>query len=86
MAAGARHLAVNLARHSPVPLRLEPIQANEDSTTPMSFAISVGVRRNEPELLARINRALDADAPQIRQLLHRYGVPLASADPPHSAP
>jgi hypothetical protein len=41
----------------------------------MSFPIAVGIRRNEPELLESINRALRDDAPAINRLLQTYGVP-----------
>jgi mxaJ protein len=68
-------LAGYYARHSPMPLRLEPIAATPGSVVPMSFAISVGVRRNDPQLLARINAALRGNSAQIERLLKAYGVP-----------
>jgi mxaJ protein len=74
-------LAGFYARHSRTPLRLQPILADAGSKAPMSFAISVGVRRNEPELLARINQALIREAPRIRRLLQQYGVPRAPQEP-----
>lgn len=70
-------LAGFYARHSRVPLRLEPIVAGPADTGGMTFAIAVGVRRDEPQLLVRINGALRAQAPAIRQLLQSYGVPLS---------
>lgn len=69
-------LAGFYARHSRVPLRLEPIVGGDrDRATAMSFPIAVGVRREEPQLLERINRMLIAKAPRIQSLLHSYGVP-----------
>lgn len=69
-------LAGFYAQHSRVPLRLERIVATErDTATPMSFPIAVGVRRDEPQLLARINRTLTAEAPKVQSLLRAYGVP-----------
>jgi mxaJ protein len=71
-------LAGFYAKHAHVPLRLEPIQPGERDTAPMSFAIAVGLRRNEPELLDRINRALRDEAPAIQHLLQSYGIPMAA--------
>ncbi|HEX3835913.1 MAG TPA: quinoprotein dehydrogenase-associated putative ABC transporter substrate-binding protein [Steroidobacteraceae bacterium] len=78
-------LAGYYARHCATPLRLEPIASEAASAAPMSFAIAVGVRRNEPQLRARINDLLQRDRTQIQHLLHQYGVPLVN-DAPHSAP
>lgn len=72
-------LAGYYARHSREPLRLEPVTPDDDRSSPMSFAISVGVRRNEPELLTQINRALLVEAPAIQRLLRAYGVPISAA-------
>lgn len=77
-------LAGFYARHSAKPLRLEPIAADDPATVPMSFAVAVGVRRNDPQLLAKINAALRSDAPRIEHLLQSYNVPViprAGADP-----
>jgi mxaJ protein len=77
-------LAGFYAKHSHTPMRIEPIATADKSPEPMRFAIAVGVRRNEPALLARINQALAADAPQIRRLLDHYGVPvIPQAAPSH---
>lgn len=73
-------LAGYYARHSRLPLRLEPISTDAGSPSPMSFAIAVGVRRNEPQLLGQINDVLRRDAPQIQRLLQRYGVPLLTSE------
>lgn len=72
-------LAGFYALHSRAPLRLEPIAPDAASPSPMSFAIAVGVRRDEPQLLARINDALHREAPRIRQLLKAFGVPLVDS-------
>ena len=71
-------LAGFYARHSHLPLRLEPILPGAQDTAPMSFPIAVGIRRNEPELRDRINRALRDEAPAIQRLLQSYGVPLTA--------
>ncbi|HEV2702276.1 MAG TPA: quinoprotein dehydrogenase-associated putative ABC transporter substrate-binding protein [Steroidobacteraceae bacterium] len=69
-------LAGFYAEHSAVPLRLQPITDGGGAGEPMAFSISVGVRRGDPELLAKINEVLHEQAPAIRSLLRRYGVPL----------
>ena len=69
-------LAGYYAKKSSVPLRIEPIATDAQSPEPMSFSISVGVRRDEPQLLEQINAALHATQPAIRRLLESYGVPL----------
>jgi mxaJ protein len=79
-------LAGFYAKHSPAGLRLEPISATAPGSPPMSFAISVGVRRNEPQLLAQINDALHRHGPEIQRLLRQYGVPLLANDATHSDP
>jgi len=79
-------LAGFYARHSCVALRLQPIEAPATGE-PMSYDIAVGVRRDEPKLLARINAALREQAPQIAQLLRRFGVPeLPATRLPQAAP
>jgi mxaJ protein len=69
-------LAGFYARNSRKALRIEPIPSDDKSPEPMTFAISVGVRRDEPQLLEQINSALRAAQPQIQRLLQAYGVPL----------
>jgi len=41
----------------------------------MTYDVSVGVRRQEPELKAQVQAILDREAPAIRDLLQSYGVP-----------
>ena len=61
------------------PLRLQPIVPAQDGGWPMTFDISVGVRRNEPELLQQIDAALAAEQPAIRELLREFSVPQVDA-------
>lgn len=68
-------LAGYYVRHSRVPLRMEPVTPAWDEAMPMTFAISVGVRKDEPALLAAINAVLSEQAPQIQALLRTYQVP-----------
>jgi mxaJ protein len=79
-------LAGFYALHSPTPLHLQPIRPDPADPSPMSFSIAVGVRRDEPQLLAQINRALRLEAAQIQQLLIRYAVPQVGNEAAYSAP
>lgn len=68
------------AGRSPVPLRLEPVTPwLDDAQWPMVYEISMGVRKDEPELKAAIDRLLTREAAAIRRILDGYGVPDAEA-------
>ena len=71
-------LAGFFAARSPVPLRLQPVLPQSDQGWPMTYAVSVGVRRDEPELLERINASLAIERAAIKQLLRQYRVPAPS--------
>jgi mxaJ protein len=64
------------AHRSRVPLRLDAVTPASDPRWPMSFDISMGVRRGDRELLDRINATLERDRPAIEAILERYHVPL----------
>jgi mxaJ protein len=68
-------LAGAYAKHSALPLLLEPIVPDARDPEPMRFAIAVGLRRDAPELLERINHALLQEHLRIQRLLLRYGIP-----------
>lgn len=69
--AGAR------ARQSPVPLRVDLITPWLDQNRwPLAFDISVGVRKEDPALLAQIDAALQRRRAEVRGILAGYGVPL----------
>jgi mxaJ protein len=60
-------------------LRVEPVTPEVDAAVlPMTFDISMGVRRDEPELQGRINGLLEADRSAIEVILHEFHVPLVS--------
>ena len=63
------------ATRSPVPLRLQPVEPQSDHGWPMSYEVSVGVRRGEGDLLARVNAVLKVENPEIERLLKAYRVP-----------
>jgi mxaJ protein len=73
-------LAGYFGGRSAVPLRLEPVTPEVDATVlPMTFAISMGVRRDEPELQGRINGLLQSEKPAIDAILRQFHVPLIPA-------
>lgn len=65
------------SRQNP-PLIVTPIAAKLTDRIPMSFDISMGVRKSDPDLGEAVQRALDDLAPQIATILKAYGVPLAA--------
>jgi mxaJ protein len=70
-------LAGYFAARSPVPLRLEPVTPwMADMQWPMQFDISVGVQKNNQQLLKQIDRVLARRSAEIRELLDSYQVPL----------
>jgi mxaJ protein len=70
-------LAGYFAAHSAVPLRLEHLTpVLDDATWPMTFGISVGVNRRNPELLAELERILDEEQRAIDAILSTYAVPI----------
>lgn len=69
-------LAGYFAARSPTPLRLEPVTPAGDARWPMVFDISMGVRRGDAELLARVNETLRREGTRIDEILRSYRVPL----------
>lgn len=63
------------ARH---PLRLAPVKPWLDTPQfPMVFDVSMGVKKDNAELRAQLDEALERRRPQIQRLLAEYHVPLA---------
>jgi len=74
-------LAGYFVRHSTVPLRLEKVTPWLDGAQwPMTYDISMGVRRDEPALRARVEDVLEREAPAIAAILGDYGVPVERND------
>jgi mxaJ protein len=69
-------LAGYFAAHSAVPLRLEHVTPVLDATWPMTYGISVGVNRRNPEFLTEVQRILDKEQPAIDAILSTYVVPV----------
>ncbi|HEX6059526.1 MAG TPA: substrate-binding domain-containing protein [Gemmatimonadaceae bacterium] len=64
------------ARRSDVPLVVEPVRPQIDIPfLPMVFDIAMGVRRDDPGLLAELDRVILARRAAIDSLLAEYGVP-----------
>ena len=57
------------------PLTLTPLQGGEGGI-PFTFAMSVGVRKNEKELKTRLEASLDRQQAEVQKILTEYGVPL----------
>lgn len=73
-------LAGYFAARAAHPLRLTPVQPWLDGPQwPMAFDISMGVRRDDPDLLNKLNGVLERRAPEIRSLLAAYRVPVVKS-------
>ncbi len=71
-------LAGYFARDSKVPLRLEPVTPwLDDAQWPMVYDVSMGVRKDEPELRALIEHVLTTRKQDIDRILANYAVPPA---------
>lgn len=74
-------LAGYFAKRSPVPLRLEKVTPWLDGAQwPMTYDISMGVRRTEPELQRQVEAILEREQPAIRAILAAYAIPLDAAE------
>jgi mxaJ protein len=72
-------LAGYFAQQSGGRFDLVPVDARGDARLPFTFDMSMGVRRNDPELAAALDRVLVRRAAEIHRILADYGVPLASS-------
>lgn len=69
-------LAGFFAKSAPVPLRLERVTPWLDGAQwPMTYDISMGVRRDEPALQAQVEQVLEREQPMIRKILADYNIP-----------
>jgi mxaJ protein len=59
------------------PIELVPLQ--DETGVPLSFNISMGVKKGDRELKSRLDAAIDRRQADIRAILEEYGVPLAPA-------
>jgi mxaJ protein len=68
-------MAGYFAARQPVALDLAPVTPQIDGRMPQAFDISIAVRRDDTQRLARLNRFIDEHRPQIAALLNEYHVP-----------
>jgi len=72
-------LAGYFGARSPVPLRIEPVTPwLDDNQWPMAYDTSVGVRKDDPALLHRVERSLVSHRAEIDQLRRAYRIPAAA--------
>jgi mxaJ protein len=71
-------LAGYFDKHNGSTLELVPLK--DSGRTPMSFDISMGVRRSDKELKAQLETALDRRGADIKRILADYGIPLVAPD------
>jgi mxaJ protein len=70
------------ASRSPTPLRVEPVTPALDAGgLPMTYAISMGIRRANPRLRQEVDALLEKDKPAIKAILRDYHVPLVPERP-----
>jgi mxaJ protein len=68
------------ARQSSVPLRVMPVNPQQDGPErPMAFTISMGVRREDRGLKDELDRALQRNSTAIAHILDEAGVPQVQA-------
>lgn len=69
-------LAGYFAHLSKVPLRIDPVTPAADPRWPMTFPISMGVKRGNRELLEEIDASLAREQSKINDILRSFHVPL----------
>jgi mxaJ protein len=70
-------IAGYFAKKQPVQLALVPVPADAGSPSlPFVYGISLGVRRKDEELKAKLDEVLKRRAAEVRKILEEYGVPL----------
>jgi quinoprotein dehydrogenase-associated probable ABC transporter substrate-binding protein len=67
------------AKRQPVDLVVQPLTP-EHTVLPFEYSISLGVRKGDQALRAKLNQILQRKRGAIRALLTRYGVPLLGID------
>jgi mxaJ protein len=65
-------------------LTLVPLQ--DDKVIPMTFEMSMGVKKGDQALKAKLEEAIDRRQAEIRQVLEDFGVPLLPLKPPRQGP
>jgi mxaJ protein len=78
-------LAGYYAFRSANPLRVDAVTPATDARWPMAFDVSMGVRRGDEVLRARVNAVLERDKSAIAAILRAYHVPQAPQPPVNPA-
>jgi quinoprotein dehydrogenase-associated probable ABC transporter substrate-binding protein len=73
-------LAGYYAKRQRVPLELVPIPSGKGDL-PFTFDISIGVKKGNDALYARVAQVLEKRRPDITRILTDYGVPLVNSSP-----
>jgi quinoprotein dehydrogenase-associated probable ABC transporter substrate-binding protein len=68
-------LAGYFARRSAVPLTIVPLPDDQLSGLPFQFDVTMGVRRSDKDLKARLDEILERRGPDIQRILDEYNVP-----------
>jgi mxaJ protein len=73
-------LAGYFAQRESVPLAIKPVTPEADGPfIPFTFAIAMGVRKDDAALAAALDDVIATHRDEIRALLERYGVPLVAS-------
>jgi mxaJ protein len=72
-------IAGYFAKKKAAPLEIVVLESLPESGNRFAFEISMGVRKNDKELKARLEQALDRKHAEIRHILEDFGVPLLPA-------
>jgi mxaJ protein len=69
------------AREEKPPLVATSIAGSAEARLPITFDISMGVRKTDKQLKGEVESALSSLAPQIKSILGSYGVPVVWPPP-----
>lgn len=79
-------LASSIVKRHSATLTMTPITAGARwDAPPLLFDVSVGVRRSDPALAARVDAALDRRATDIQRILAEYDVPVLGGSEPYAS-
>jgi mxaJ protein len=74
-------VAAYFAQHAEQPLTVVPLAAASDGGIPQRFSIALATRKNDVELVRRLDAFLTRRAPEIRRLLADYGLAIGAGHP-----
>jgi hypothetical protein len=62
------------------------VPLDDDRVIPLTFEMSMGVKKGDQAMKAKLEQAIDHHQSEIRQVLEDYGVPLLPLKPPRVGP